>query len=956
MSSIEMKLSNHIFIVIVIFLILNLTLLSNPKIQADPPEIKILINEVMYNPYIDDDYYEWIELYNPTPYHINLSWWTITDNNSNDTITGDNIHGNGTTIIPPYSYAILTDNDTRIYDNTTITAETIKLKVNSKAIGNGLGNNGDKIILKDKLTVIIDAIEWGIDYDDVPGYPTELIPEGHTLSRYPYIDTDNTSNDFYDESKPTIGYVNHYNTTPKPNIYIEHNPLYIPKTTQNNKYSQSFIIKPRIENLKPDSKIQIKAYIVGETNHTYPASQIYHNDKWEYSYYYQDVKTNQDGCYTEWLHLRFNSEYQEYQRSIKNNDTAYIVLKVKVDSVIYKYTKKVKLLDLDDSTSNGTKAGYIVGIAKTNTSILENTLVIVKDKNQNITSISLTEDNHINEGLITEPGYYKIPVPTGSNYTLQFLDKNNNNSIIHEITNITVKKGVYNVELKTTSTYHTITKNHDLKTNIKIRNNGDFNDTFNVYIDNKTSQWAASINTNNIYLKTNETENLTLQIIPYPTDRYGYINIKAVSDTDHGATNTITINIEVLAPDLIVTNIKCTDKDNNQNDAYGEGYTIKIKATIKNQGPLNATNITVGFYYDHKDPRYCIGKVKYELIGKYQKYPSVEWDTSNIKTGTHNIIVVADEEDKADEYNETNNIHTKNITIHDTRTPGSDKIKITEIYYHTHPRIKNEYIKIHNPTDKNLNISGWYLTNTPNKRIDKQTRITYPPGTIIKPGSSIIATQNASAYIYETGYLPDFEYNTDSRSDIPQLISPKNFTMSNKAGVIALKDQWNHTIDMVVYGETNYTNKNWISKPIKNTGEGAILKRVFINNKPVDTDTYKDWINNRRYGIGQSDFPIIRYSVDNGSIICFASPDTSFNTIREEIRKAEKSIILNMYEFTHPAICDDIIEALNRNISVKILIEGGPIGGIDDREKMILYSIHINGGEIRFMVNKPSSN
>lgn len=952
------KPSTHIFILIIIFLISNLTVLtaSNPQDSeidpVDPSETKILINEVMYNPSLDDDYYEWVELYNPTPSHINVSGWIIRDNNADDYITGDDTHGNSTTIIPPYGYAILTDNDTKVYDAYDIPDETIKLRVNTRAIGNGLGNNGDKLILIDNTGVIIDAIEWVIDYMDVPGYPASNIPEGHTLSRRLYTDTDNTSNDFYDEPDPTIGRENHYNNTPLPRVYLLYHPEYIPKTTKDNIYSIPTHIKLAVENLNPYSNIEIKAYIVSDPSHIYPASQLYYNNTWQYSYYYQKARTDQNGCYIEWLHLRFNSEYQEYQNHIKNNNTAYIIVKVKTNHVTYTLTEEVKLLDLDESTSNGTTGGYIVGVAQRNTTILEDTLTIVRRQDQRIISISFTEDNHIEEGFITEPGYYKIPSPTGPNYTLQFISPEG--VIIHEKNNITVNKGSYNVDLNTESTYYNVIKNHELNVKINIKNTGDFNDSFSINVNNKTPRWSAMLSTDNIHLNKNESGEITLRITPYPNDKYGQVSITARSDSDHGVTDKITLNIENLAPDLTVTNIKCTDKENNQRETYGEGSIIKIKATVKNQGSLNATNITVGFYYDKQENTNCIGRVKYESIGKYQKYPSVEWDTSNVKPGVHTIIAVADEENKADEHNETNNIYSCSINIYNTTTPGSEYIKITEVYYHTHPNIKNEYIKIQNPTDKTINISNWYITKNPYKRVDKQARIILPQGTMIKPGGSITATYNASAYLWETGCLPDFEYNTDSMVNVPELIASKNFTMSNKAGVIALKDPWNHTVDMIVYGDINYTDKNWRSTPVKNTGEGAILRRRQINNIPVDTDTYTDWVNNRRYGIGQSDFPAVKIKVDNGSLRCFVSPDSSFNVITDELRKAEKSILLNMYEFTHPNLCDEIIKALERNVSVRILIEGGPVGGIDNREKMILNNINMKGGEIHFMVNKPS--
>jgi len=89
------------FFIILIFLLFFLFLNG---VFASGTQTNIMINEVMYNPEPDDNYNEWIELYNPTNHPINISDWSITDNFSEDFIEGDSDHGNGTTIIPSHGY------------------------------------------------------------------------------------------------------------------------------------------------------------------------------------------------------------------------------------------------------------------------------------------------------------------------------------------------------------------------------------------------------------------------------------------------------------------------------------------------------------------------------------------------------------------------------------------------------------------------------------------------------------------------------------------------------------------------------------------------------------------------------------------------------------------------------------------------------------------------------------
>ena len=333
------------------------------------------------------------------------------------------------------------------------------------------------------------------------------------------------------------------------------------------------------------------------------------------------------------------------------------------------------------------------------------------------------------------------------------------------------------------------------------------------------------------------------------------------------------------------------------------------------------------------------------------KYPSIKWDTTDVNFGYHNVFAIADFEDQINELDEQNNEIIAIIKILDTKpSKESRKILITDVYYHAHSNINNEYITIHNPTNTNINISNWYITNTPHRTRYDQTKIVFPNNTIIEPFSYLSVTQNASDYYWESGKNPDFEYSSDSIYDVPQMHALKTFTMSNKGEIISLKDEYNHTIDIVAYGETEFNNKGWEGQSISNVADGVILKRNKENNKFIDTNTSNDWLNSRRYGIGQSDFPYENITF-NGEINTFVSPDNSYQTIINELRNANESIFLNIYEFTNSFLCDELVAALRRNVSVNLFLEGSPIGGISDEEKYVLNRIASNGGNIRFIVS-----
>jgi hypothetical protein len=87
----------------------------------------------MYDSNLNDNNYDWIELYNQTSQSINLSRWNITDNSEEDFQVGNSDHGNGLTIIPPPCYGLITDHDSKFYRNYLVSNKTVKFYMDDSA-------------------------------------------------------------------------------------------------------------------------------------------------------------------------------------------------------------------------------------------------------------------------------------------------------------------------------------------------------------------------------------------------------------------------------------------------------------------------------------------------------------------------------------------------------------------------------------------------------------------------------------------------------------------------------------------------------------------------------------------------------------------------------------------------------------------------------------------------------
>ncbi len=101
----------------------------------------VVISEIMYKPVGEVD--EWIELYNPTVNAIDLSGWTLTDDDSFPLLSGE-----GQCVLPagssiaPKGYAIVSKNDINLPGVTEINCEA-----NPNTIAFDLDNTGDNLAL-----------------------------------------------------------------------------------------------------------------------------------------------------------------------------------------------------------------------------------------------------------------------------------------------------------------------------------------------------------------------------------------------------------------------------------------------------------------------------------------------------------------------------------------------------------------------------------------------------------------------------------------------------------------------------------------------------------------------------------------------------------------------------------------------------------------------------------------
>jgi hypothetical protein len=167
------------------------TPLASSAVSASP----IVINEVLYDPGIGgaNGDGEWVELYNSGDSAVDLDGWALTDAAATDALPHVRIEARG------YAIVAASDSFSKRYSSFSGT-----LAVVTGHIGNSLGNDGDRLALRDASGALADAISWGTDKTVLsPAIPD--VPAGHSIERRaPGFDT-GAASDFVDNEAPSPG-------------------------------------------------------------------------------------------------------------------------------------------------------------------------------------------------------------------------------------------------------------------------------------------------------------------------------------------------------------------------------------------------------------------------------------------------------------------------------------------------------------------------------------------------------------------------------------------------------------------------------------------------------------------------------------------------------------------------------------------------------------------------------
>jgi cardiolipin synthase A/B len=250
----------------------------------------------------------------------------------------------------------------------------------------------------------------------------------------------------------------------------------------------------------------------------------------------------------------------------------------------------------------------------------------------------------------------------------------------------------------------------------------------------------------------------------------------------------------------------------------------------------------------------------------------------------------------------------------------------------------DEFVEIANVGAIPVDLAGWALT-------DREATETFPLDTILPAGGRVVVTRNATSYEEDLLATADFA----SESGNVRRMGGGILRLADAGDEILLLDPNGAVVDAYVWGGSSYDGPGWTDRPAVRTGRGEIaVRQADGTGRWSDTDSAEDWEGLRQYRLGQSSFDLEPFDL-RGPVAAVLSPDDGDGLLLGFLRSAATTIEVGVYTLTGDRIASVLAEAAHRGVRVRILLDGGPVGGIEEDEHRIVGGLLASGAEVRWL-------
>lgn len=290
---------------------------------------------------------------------------------------------------------------------------------------------------------------------------------------------------------------------------------------------------------------------------------------------------------------------------------------------------------------------------------------------------------------------------------------------------------------------------------------------------------------------------------------------------------------------------------------------------------------------------------------------------------------------------------------------GKQDIKIESVYFDTYLKDDpDEAVRIYNRGSEPMDLSGYILTDDEGGGLISDGLVIFPEELILLPFSSIWIARCEEEFSTQFGFAPGLSILPgDNCTRVVRMIGDMRLSNSNDS--LTLRDSAGTVIDAVVWGNDNWSNQwdhyedgKWTKAGVEPPGWGRILKRRANWSSHIleDMNGIEDWEGFRPFHPGQSEIQRTDF-VENTTVRGGICPENGIEMMEDIIRRSRDSISLNVYELTSDGITSLLIGARERGVMIRVLLEGGPVGGRSFLSDVQADRLTMKGIDVRWMAN-----
>jgi phosphatidylserine/phosphatidylglycerophosphate/cardiolipin synthase-like enzyme len=254
----------------------------------------------------------------------------------------------------------------------------------------------------------------------------------------------------------------------------------------------------------------------------------------------------------------------------------------------------------------------------------------------------------------------------------------------------------------------------------------------------------------------------------------------------------------------------------------------------------------------------------------------------------------------------------------------------------------DEFVELGNAGTLPVDLSGWAVT-------DREATARFPLDSILPAHGRLLVTQNATSYSEDTLVPADFTFSRGGarrmEGGIPRL--------ADTGDEVLLLDPSGTAVDIYAWGDSSYAGAGWTGRPAERMGRGEIAIRLRDPDGAwIDRDLADDWEGPRRYRLGQSSFDAEAFDL-TGGVTAVLSPDAGDTPLLRFLGSARTTIEVSVYTFASERIASVLADAARRGLRIRLLLDGGPVGGISSDEHNVTHGLAGAGVDIRWVTGGP---